>query len=1575
MYAYFRIKHTLFVFFLLAILTISSPLSAQFIRRVPGASDPNEKPPQPFKIDIDLAKIFQQADEAIESSDYELGIRLLQRYVLGREEDLFYLPDALRKNRILPIENPNTPPFAEPPKQTVPTGEKNPFFKGSKQVAEDKIGALPRKGKKLYQQLYGGQASQLLKKGTSAGDWEAIQEVAQRYFHTDAGAKATYLLGIFALDHGDTLLASRQFQKLVRWNRHQQWDPWLSLKLAICQMHLGDGLQAKSTLVRLKKRSGNRKLQLGGKTISFFEKEQNSLRWLESIHGLVLQKEIPTAQKEWLLFRGDVNRNGVTSVGSLPGTPAWKFDALSFQQHFALLNPQLYEEKIPVIRKELNRLLKENQEASRLTMPCSHPLLIENQLVFRGIDGIVKRLDIRSGTLIGETLFNSKSIFAELVESRDPYHFNVDLATENNAALGAFLDQRAWRDQSAGTISSDGQLLYVLEDLGFLGIPNQYQNMLTPLAPQTWNRLSAYDFETGNLLWQAGGPNDQKQLPLSGHFILGPPLPLNGYLYCLTEYQNEMFLVCLKSIPNQPQPRLVWKQSLLIPQVALEQNGLRRVAGLSPSYAEGILLCPTASQMLLGFDLHSRRLLWGYQYGSPNSTDSTIVPGFPFGVRGARVSTSLPKKDRWLDSAPIVSGGKVIFTPQDSGELHCLSLVDGGKLQWKKPRLEGIYVAGVFENCVIVVGRNYIRAYHLNTGNECWNQPIPIPLPAGRGYATGTYYHLPLSTGEIATINLEQGVLQARSLGPEGWIPGNLLSINGILVSQSVNQLMGFPALNETEIEMAKQLESNPQHHLALAQRGELLLRQGETEAGLVDLETSLKHQPNRHASSMYIERVLEGLRVDFEQFEPRYHSLENFEITDSQQKRLHNIYADGLIRVQRFVEAFESYLQLAKLNASQPQGNTTSVSVLQTIDSLWSVREQSRIRQKIATLESLSSPSDLSQINRTLKTYAEEVMLNNDPAQLRSFVESFGHLSVADSVRDALLTHLNPKKQAIEMEWLLQKLMNSENEELAGFATARLIDLYLSLDKTSDVGRLVPLLKSRFKQVDCLDGKTGAELASIWEDTFDAKATWEQNAKMWPKRRFEATAALHRVAFQTTYPISHQLPQSEYYRGWTFHLDAQRRYLHAVDPNGKLRWKFDVRRHAGNVYTHLNYSISSFNHILLVQLHDRFLVLDGLQSPSEPVVLWKEVPQRNEVSSSQVQMQIRLGGIRAVRVLPNGTVISNLSNPQQVVHVHSNRVIYLSGTELRSANLMTGELFWVQKNVDASATFLGDEEFVFVVQNEGSFVVSVYRAIDGEFVTSLSLDIQGEVLHASHRQIVFKSPAGAHLDITALDTLTGKRNWKQSFPVQSVLSQVCENHLIGVYDPTGQLTVLDLNQGQTLTQMQLRKEKDLGSFGIYLMKKDEAYILLTSRNNNPFARIAFPTGRTAFQPNGPAYGLNVKDQQVTWSLLLPPLFLGMHQPANVPLLILTRQSLRPGEQNRYGVTILDTRNGHIVHQKNSSQHRTYYQMEVDSIKQEVRLQFYQERVTLKLTSKPLDLPKQLLKPDLINHPIPKGKP
>jgi hypothetical protein len=82
-------------------------------------------------------------------------------------------------------------------------------------------------------------------------------------------------------------------------------------------------------------------------------------------------------------------------------------------------------------------------------------------------------------------------------------------------------------------------------------------------------------------------------------------------------------------------------------------------------------------------------------------------------------------QDRWRAAAPIITNGRVIFAAFDCDAINCLDLRTGALL-WTEPRRPGdLYVGGLVNDKVLVVGKESVRALYV-TG-----EPVGNPAPGG----------------------------------------------------------------------------------------------------------------------------------------------------------------------------------------------------------------------------------------------------------------------------------------------------------------------------------------------------------------------------------------------------------------------------------------------------------------------------------------------------------------------------------------------------------------------------------------------------------------------------------------------------------------------------------------------------------------------------------------------------------------------------------------------------------------------------------------------------------------------------
>src|SRR5207248_1613835 len=203
-------------------------------------------------------------------------------------------------------------------------------------------------------------------------------------------------------------------------------------------------------------------------------------------------------------------------------------------------------------------------------------------------------------------------------------------------------------------------------------------------------------------------------------------------------------------------------------------------------------------------------------------------PGMPGGGRwvpgpgGGMVMVNPLAETQWKVTAPVVQDGKVVFTAPDARSLHCVNLRDGTPA-WTQPRRsDDLYLAGVFNGKVVIVGKKSTRAVSLAKGDTLWE--LEVGLPSGQGAASALkpgepsdlIYYLPLKKAalsgepEVCAINVDKGLIHAHTKSRKKDVPGNLLFYEGEMVSQTMTEVVAYQQLEVKLAERDATIESKP---------------------------------------------------------------------------------------------------------------------------------------------------------------------------------------------------------------------------------------------------------------------------------------------------------------------------------------------------------------------------------------------------------------------------------------------------------------------------------------------------------------------------------------------------------------------------------------------------------------------------------------------------------------------------------------------------------------------------------------------------------------------------------------------
>ncbi|HLJ93661.1 MAG TPA: PQQ-binding-like beta-propeller repeat protein [Gemmataceae bacterium] len=963
----------------------------------------------------------------------------------------------------------------------------------AKSYANELLGTMPKDGLPFYELQYGSTAKKLLNEAIAKSDPQILADVAQRYFHTEAGALATDLLGTYHLDRGQALMAALCYERLLEREGADQLSPLMLFKAALAFHQVGDKAYAAiadRTWKRLAAKIGRDGLMVGDLRVSL-----DQLRKELDRAAAAQAESAQQGLKYWAVFRGNASRSA-RGRGSDPFLESkWQMSMLA--------------DKLNSRAKEWVEKARQHQQFRPEPMlPAFFPVAAGGKLIYRSYAGI-HAVDIKTGELLWDSipLAGSLDALAELAK-------HSEVATWFNQYLAGTYQNILFENSTVGTLSTDGSRVYAVDDLAIPPYPGyqtfpaigpggavQMSGPLHALAQRS--RLIAFDLDSGKLVWEHGDPGPPEKpmdkTELADSYFLGPPLPLGGKLYVLTEKNAELRLVCLDAASGEP----AWMQTLATVRDRLLQDVSRRVQAVHLAYGEGIMVCPTNAGAILGIDLLSRSLVWAFPYRekTPESSPPRFGPGMQRGrlppgaapVIGVDIYGNLQKlSGDWKMSAPIIQDGKVVFTAPDGGAIHCLNLRDGTPL-WQAERRDDLYLAGVFGGKVVLVGKSTCRALRLADGRQqLWQ--VETGLPSGQGVASGPFYYLPLKKGEVCKIDLEQGIVVAHSPSPKNDMPGNLVFFDGDVVSQTETAVTAYPQVDAKVAEIDARLGKDPKDPVALTERGELRLYQGKLTDAVADLRTALTHSPPTNIlpkakNKLYL-TLTELLRQDFHSAEPylkEYQELCQIPVPDGataeerqkceQEQRRRQagflcLLADGREKQGRLMDAFQAYLDFGALAEAKELVTVINEPAVKAQPDVWA-------QGRIAALVAKASPEQRKALEKQIAARWETVEGTKNLDAMRRFVKAFGSLfRVGRQARLLFAERLLDENLFIEAEMhLLQLYRQKEDTPIAAQAVEALARLMARKGLMDDAAYYYRILGTDFANVVIRDGKTGVDL------------------------------------------------------------------------------------------------------------------------------------------------------------------------------------------------------------------------------------------------------------------------------------------------------------------------------------------------------------------------------------------------------------------------------------------------------------------------------------------------------------------
>tara|TARA_R110002049_G_scaffold72490_2_gene187130 strand:- start:154357 stop:158934 length:4578 start_codon:yes stop_codon:yes gene_type:complete len=1468
----------------LACLTIgfSIPVAAQVMFRSPGPARSARFIEPPRRIQ----QTIREAERAIDEQQYsDAVVRLgdmLQRDITDIDDldlsgqDFFLLPDSSEGN--------------------VPVFRESLF-----RTARDMIATLPTEARETYRLRYGPLAQKMLGEAAPTRNWTVVEDVRRKYFHTNAGYEASLLLAHRAMTQGRPLSASLLLDDVVT-----QPD-------AI--EHLGEAIKLVHAAA----------LQLSGRELSAAESSL-SVNGAITVKGDRLSAPRPDDVETWITSRYRVNANGMPNRSrdyKMFGAKPNRNDLAVAEMPIA--NPRWMKQTVASPRQEraIGKVAEDLASSGKLPPPSWTPLRVGNQLLMKTTERLFG-VDFRTGKLVWQYPW-----FAPYDEF-EKSDVAADLFGDTNGP-GDLLSQRVWNDLPYGQITSDGERVFMIDDLGeieFTSFSPIVGIRGTRPSDAATNTLVALDLATeGKLLWRIGAEDDASSL--SKAFFLGPPLPLDGRLYIMAELAGDILLVCLDPVSGNE----VWRQQLVAVETGgIDLDAVRRVAGATPTYHEGVLICPTGAGALVAIDLVDRMFRWGVNY--PRNTEI----GHSISGRGRGLEKE-QLLQRWHSGTAIASGDTVLVTPIESDRLFGFDLVTGNEKFAKLQRIQQRYLAGIQDGKFLVVGSSSVTANDLEKGGApLWKTAADL-IPAGqqisgRGVFGDGEYLLPSTGNQLIRISLDDGsVLERRATR---FPLGNLVAVNGQLISQDATYLAVAYGERSLEPRVSRALKENPDDFDALIRKSEILMQRDQRREALELLARARQINPDDDEVLMLsVDAMLGMLRSDLDVGRDFIETLEELIDQPAQRIELLALRIRWAVSKSNINDAMKYLIEFSELLALENSLNELPSQVVNDPSRFCSLN--SWLAARFKELWSLSNPQQRSAINQSIRDLYTSHAQSSDSILLMIL----GHFRASDAA-DVISSHL-VKQYLDDAEYFkLERTCLGQSiptdEVLEGLSSELLVTLgtaYARGGLGEDAIAVANILSGRNES----DASEEAEQIRAKGESIARRQRWDYEKiaiNSDPSLKWQAagsTSALHaRLRRIETPPGTTNVIAGRHFREWRLGSDIPQSVAfqdplgnnHSI-PISEMPLSRETSREA-----------IVCGSMMLVMLPNELIAVDLfklLAGQGESIVWRRSLRGDGGVIAQRISKPSPFGDLTFTS--PMKASVAGVTVPEFYLGpVIGDRIVMLQGGDLIALDLMTSEILWRNSAAPSSGVVVCDEERVAVVSPNES-TVQFFDILDGRKLQEHPWQ-HGKVWKARATNVLcYRDDPGTNLksvqlidpftDDVLLKTLKSTANAIPGSESRTYARIIGERFLT-MLETTGDALVWDLDQGRSLSgedgeTLSLPAMDDLQS--LHGMILGDRLMLLPARrlvhSKLTEQGIAHTFQSRNHFPAHSVHAISTVDGSLLWEKEFDSTWgCTSEQASATPLLILSRSPIvqtRATTVRTLDFYALDVRNGELIQQ------------------------------------------------------------
>lgn len=1447
------------------------------------------------------------------------------------------------------------------------------------------LSEMPPAALETYELRYGPEARELLERAAPRRDWKSVAEVRRRFFHTDAGRDATALLAQRAVSLGRPIEAIRLLEAL---RSHPKLDAasrdgvtlmLLAMRQAGTKPAAGAAPPASAAIEELQSKVAQQARREAPAA------EPVSEEPAPTINEVVLDGQSVTpppgeALSDWLADRFSPPRDRVTDGGNdvtMLGSDPSRHE--SSQGQMPLSIPRWVTQTAATPSKE--RLLEEASEAmlsmGDVAPPAWMPLRVGNQVLMRATERLYG-LDLQTGKRVWQyPWFDS----GEDSEASDLAALLME--EESGQSL---LKQRVWNDIPYGRITSDGKRVFILDDLAEVEA-SSFNPLLGLQGSQSanagTNSLVALDLATeGKLVWQLGGRSDDAS-GWGETFFLGPPLPLDDALYVMAEVSGDIVLICLDAASGLER----WRQQLL----AVESGGIgsdpiRRVAGATPSYAQGMLICSTGAGAIIGFDLYDQSLAWALTIPRNEALNQT--------VRGSRNGFSLDHLiKRWWDGTPRINGDTIFVTPIESDRLFAIDLLTGER-RWKelaRSQTGSRYLAGVRDSTLVLVGSDHVRGVDALRGQNTWKTAAGW-LDAGeqvsgvgvfgefRDSQTGQShpsYFVPTSSNRIIAVSLADGSVLGRR---ETQFPtGNLIASGGQILAQSPTSLSVAYGQQSLEPAVAAALAANPQDLQAIIRQAELLMQRGQLSEALQWLSRAREMDPeNIDAENLSVRAMLSALREDFAGNIDLLPQLDELIYMAADRVELIKLQVRAAVSRNQPERAVGRLIELSGLIAREPSLGLLGRS--SEGDASRQVSLDNWLAARVHEAIEIADEAQREAINELVVAHLAQFTEASTPLIKRLLVH-FGTLPGSHTLAQSLLDRYREEQAFLAMERLVLETGGATPETLDRLAPWQLTALAqayarggLSLDAAAVIDTLAP---GALAQPDPLREKNGP-LASLELSAQELRdiliaATpieWTGTAQVrLPQEPIRSGIGRKPAIGETRRVVGRS------FRGWQlisddsspFAIRDPRGSIHPIPLDGMNR-REEISRQA------------VFNGGLMIAVLPGELVgvnlFEVLRGQIDSVI-WRR-PWRTDSSGGGIKPRSESTpfGDQVYRyVISNGTG-SNTTSELQLGPIVGNTFYVLQGGELIAYDALTAEPRWRNLETPQGGSIVCDGEVVAIVSPISQQIVK-YDCRDGRRLGEEPFEDYRIWAASDQYVLAYRDSTQGTRDLVLFNPISGRELLRHTFQDLSsenrVFGRIVNGRYVVTLSQTGEVLIWDIQDARPISRTQLEPIEALQ--GLQVLAREDSLVLLPNTPDAPDEQtgvaLVTASGPDHVRVAGAVIAISTVNGEVLWRCPLESLPWGctLTQSPISPLLMLSRTKMRfPANRNRtkmLDVMAIDTRDGSAI----TTLDRTLDSFNND-IETRITLQPAQQRVVVNVGTLSLSYEFAMAEPDAELQPM-----